>query len=330
MKIMLFRPFDIGAWFTLGFSAFLISLAESSGSGGGNFFKNLSDDSDYGEMGDMVRSFGDTAHDFLDTGLGIGLAILAGFTILIVGLLLLWLSSRGRFMFLDNLVHQRTKVSRPWSEFASQGDSLFLWQIVYTVILVAVLGLFALIGLTLFGPLMIADAGWMVVAPMAALAGTIIFIIVIAMIYIDFFLTTFVVPIMHRERVGTMAAWARFLTVFREHPGSFFLFGLVYMALTVAGTLAFALAGLLTCCIGIVLMAIPYVGSVITLPMSVFLRYFTLDFLGQFGDEFRLLDPVNEGPNELPEFDNNRTVIGTEDLGQNGSTDKPGPEGSGD
>ena len=54
MKILLFRPFDIGLWFVLGFSAFLASLAEGFGSGGGNLGNKFSGDSGFDEIGEMA------------------------------------------------------------------------------------------------------------------------------------------------------------------------------------------------------------------------------------------------------------------------------------
>lgn len=316
MKIMLFRPFDMGTWFVLGFTAFLASLADNAGDGGGNLTNRLQGDSDFENIGEFGRNFGEAAQSFFDSGWGVGLFLLGGTAVIVFGLLFLWLSSRGRFMFLDNLIHRRTEVKKPWHEFAAQGDSLFLWQIVYTIILLAVMGLCVLMGLSLFAPLVGWDVGWVIAVPLVMLAGTIGFILLVAMIYIDFFLTAFVVPIMHKERIGTMAAWSRFLVLFQENPGSFFLCGLFYFLLNILAFIALMLGGLLTCCIGLVLMAIPYIGSVITLPASVTLRYFTLDFLGQFGDDFKLLTDLN----------NHRTVIGTEDIGENGSPHEPGPE----
>ena len=330
MKILLFRPFDIGTWFVLGFSAFLASLSEGFGSGGGNLTNKFSGDSGYDEIGDMAQNFGNTAQDFLDTGVGIAIALMVGMVIIVFGLLLLWLSSRGRFMFLDNLVHRRSEVSRPWNEFAAQGDSLFLWQIVYTLILLAVIGLCVLMGFSLFAPIMAGGVSWIITAPMAIIAGTIAFILFVAVLYIEFFLTAFVVPIMHKHRIGTMAAWGRFVPLFQENPGSFFLCGLFYAVLSIVGFLAFMLGGVLTCCVGLLLMAIPYVGSVITLPLSVTLGYFTLDFLGQFGDDFRLLEPAADHPHGSAELDHHRTVIRTEDISEDRGSDEPGPQDGGD
>ncbi len=334
MKTLLFRPFDIGAWFVLGFSAFLAGLGDSFSSNGGNFTNRFQGDTGFDNIGEMTRDLGDYSQGLMANSFAVGLAILAGIIILVIALVMLWLSSRGKFMFLDNLIHQRTEVTKPWREFAAQGDSLFVWQVGYWIISMVFLGMCALLGVAVFVPLLATEAGWIITVPLVIIAGTIAFILLVALLYIDFFLSAFVVPIMHRDRIGTMAAWSQFLAIFREHPGSFFLSGIFYMLLTLLSLMAYLVVGLLTCCVGLLLMAIPYVGSVITLPAAVTLRYFTLDFLGQFGDDFKILDPVSpdQGPYDTPEdltdLNNHRAVIGAEDIGENGSSHQPGPESS--
>jgi hypothetical protein len=49
--------------------------------------------------------------------------------------------------------------------------------------------------------------------------------------------------------------------------------------------LAVVAAGLLTCCLGFVLLLIPYVGTVVLLPISVLYRSYTIEFLAQFDPE---------------------------------------------
>ncbi len=337
MKILLFRPFDIGAWFVLGFSAFLISLAEGSsggGSSGSNWHNSINFDLEDPGLGDLSSSLKEAFGSIMDSangpwlGLGMGLVLLLLFVGLFLLLLFLWLSCRGKFMFLDNLVHNRTKVSQPWSEFAPQADSLFLWQLVYTLATITILGLLALLGFAVFVPLAAGDVGWIITAPLAILAGTIAFMFFVALMYVEYFLTAFVVPIMHKNRCGTMQGWSHFLGLFREHPGSFVLSGMFYLLISILGGLALLIGGAVTCCLGLLLMVIPYIGSVVTLPYSVTLRYFTLDFLGQFGDDYRLLAPVHDGPGgppheELIKFHDDGTVVGPEDVGQDGSADEP-------
>ena len=47
-------------------------------------------------------------------------------------------------------------------------------------------------------------------------------------------------------------------------------------------------AGLVTRCIGWLLLVIPYIGTVVTLPFWYTLRAFSLEFLAQFGPEYNV------------------------------------------
>jgi hypothetical protein len=45
---------------------------------------------------------------------------------------------------------------------------------------------------------------------------------------------------------------------------------------------------LFTCCIGFLLLIIPYIGSVVLLPVFYTFRAFSIEFLEQYGEEFVL------------------------------------------
>ena len=51
-------------------------------------------------------------------------------------------------------------------------------------------------------------------------------------------------------------------------------------------------AGLLTCCIGFIFLIIPYIGSVIMLPVSVTFRSLSLEFLEQFGPDYKIFPDI--------------------------------------
>jgi len=328
MKTLLFRPFDLGRWFVLGFTAWLAQLG-SGYSGGASGKIRIFEDWDEALVQDWfsgsferVRVLFDYPWAFMLAGM-----ILMGF--LVVWLVVLWISSRGHFMFLDNLVHARTEVKAPWSAFRFQGDSLFLWQVVYSLIVLVVMGALIVGGMLLFFPILALDPPLAATLPMAILAGTAGFILVAVVLYIEFFLTQFVVPIMYRHGMSTTEAWKRFLPLFRDHPGGFVLFGLLYFGIMLVGWVLFMLGGLVTCCIGLILMAIPYIGTVITLPLHTFTRFLSLDFLGQFGDDFRLLEPVPDKPDHpygSNEVQGDGTVVGPQDAGQDRGPGQTGPE----
>ena len=41
-------------------------------------------------------------------------------------------------MFLDNVVHNRAEIAKPWREFRKEGDSLFLWRLVFGIVAIAI------------------------------------------------------------------------------------------------------------------------------------------------------------------------------------------------
>ena len=47
--------------------------------------------------------------------------------------------------------------------------------------------------------------------------------------------------------------------------------------------------GCMTCCIGFLILMIPYIGTVVLLPMYVTFRGLDLEFLAQFGEEYDLV-----------------------------------------
>lgn len=292
MKRLLLNPFQAGKWFALGFTAWLANIGEQ----GGSFNYNLNqDDGIFGsrgfdDVGDWTEGTSATIRDYLSDGttlLVIGMLVVMA---IVVGLLVMWASSRGQFMFLDNVIHDRTKISEPWHRYARLGDSLFLWQIGYSLVVILVLGLLLGAGLLVFAPLQAMGMPGPPVVIAVILAGTVLFMLIVALIYIEFFLTSFVVPIMYKENLSTTQAWNRFLVLFHKHPGSFVLYGLFYGFAMAIGGLMYAVAGILTCCIGLVLLALPYIGTVVTLPLLVTARFFDLEFLRQFGPEYDLLE----------------------------------------
>jgi hypothetical protein len=46
-----------------------------------------------------------------------------------------------------------------------------------------------------------------------------------------------------------------------------------------------------TCCLGWLVLIVPYIGTVVTLPMWYTLRAFSLEFLAQFGADYDAFAP---------------------------------------
>lgn len=286
MKQTLFTPFDLGKWFSLGVSAWLASI----GSGSGQF--NVPDLSAWNRRGrggaEFERMFEQAlawAKVHLSLVLGVGAAVVL--VSVSVSLVLLWLRCRGKFMFLDNLVQGRSEVSEPWREYSREGNSLFAWSVVFGL---ACAACFLLLGLAcVFGvvvPCVAAKRFLPAVIPVVALLGLAFVAFAIVAAYVARYLEDFIVPIMYRQRVTAVEAWRRFAALFRPQAGAFILYGLFYLLLSFVGGFAVLAAVLLSCCTAGCLMAIPYVGAVVLLPVTVFFRFYSVGYLAQFGPEF--------------------------------------------
>ncbi len=281
----LFMPFDLNKWLVIGFNAFLAGLADwNHGSGSSRSRGRIS----LGEFFDFPRR----AWAWLNGHPGWFLAIgfIAAF-IIVLAAVLLWLSSRGTFMFLDNVVRNKAEVTAPWRQYARAGDSLFFWRLLFGTITLAVFAAFgvaffatgaSLYGRTRFSPLPIL---WIAVMAVAFLLLTVV------VGYISLFLRDFVSPLMYKNGVTAARGWSLFLALFDQHALSFIVYGLFIFVLIIAFAFVVVVAGLVTCCIGWFLLVIPYIGTVVTLPFWYTLRAFSLEFLAQFGPDYALFPP---------------------------------------
>lgn len=340
-KTILFSPFDLGKWFTLGFCAFLANLGRGNG---GNFNCNFptgggsgggsggappggstpgwpqpggpggpgATPSPWGPTGTGTgggySSSGGTYTSPSSSGGGYGsgsdpfealtqwfqslswstIVLFSGIVVLAIvglGLLIMWLGSRGEFMFLDGVVHNRGAVVEPWKKYRRLGNSLFGFRV--TVILVY-LG-----GLLLAGGLCVAIAWpdiqaqrFEALAITAVVVGvSILFVMVLVMVFINLWLQDFVVPIMYLGDLNTTAAYRLFFgEIVSGHVGSIVLFYLMKFVLSIAIGIVAMIATCLTCCLPL----IPYIGTVILLPLFVFSRCYPLYFLQQFGSQWQV------------------------------------------
>lgn len=288
---MLFKPFEWRKWFVLGFCAW---LAQLGGGGGPNV--NLGGGGRSGPHGGRPSPF----EPILDWGrehwgLVILLAVAVFIVILAIGLVVVWLSSRGKFMFLDGVVRNRGAVVEPWHRFRTPGNSLFGFRVVFGLAALAVVLLIAGAGLAIAWPDIQAERfGAMAVA--AILVGALLMtpaIVVLALIAA--LLEDFVVPVMYLRGVRTLAAWG---IVWREIlPGNFWKIVLFYLMRIVLG-LGIAVVAIVATCFTCCLTIIPYLGTVILLPIFVFMRSYSVYFLQQFGPGWQFFQAVD---GRLPE-----------------------------
>lgn len=287
VKQVLFQPFDLGKWFIIGFCAWLAQLGEQ----GFSFnFPSGSSSRRGGGAGEGLEQ----ARDFAMQNLWWIVPLILTLICVVIGLWLVftWLSSRGKFMFLHCVALDRAEVSAPWSQFSRQGNSLFLFRIVLGLIsflvtlpflVLAALAVFSMVrheAATVFGVLML----------IALVLGLIL-------VAVGFFLVgkltmDFVVPLMFLRGNSCLESWKEFLGLLRANPGHFLLYLLFQLVLAIAiGAILLAII-VVTCCLAGCLMAIPYIGTVLLLPVFVFSRSYSLHYFAQYGRQYDVFPPT--------------------------------------
>ncbi len=294
MKIALFKPFDLHKWFIMGFSAFLAGLTEWTRNSGSSGWRENTSSREFFD-------FPNKAWEWLISHPGwfIGIVFIVIFLI-ILGVILIWLSSRGKFMFLDNVIHDRAEIAKPWKRYRTEGNSLFLWRLCFALICIGLFTSYIIFFFTTASHLY-KDSYNEVVPVFLIVVMSFLFILTAIFVgFISMFLNNFVVPIMYKKNIKTTQAWIRFLSLLKRYPFHFILYGLILFLLAILSVIAVAVAGLLTCCVGFLLLIIPYIGTVVTLPIWYTFRAFSLEFLAQFDPEYELFPPSGESSASAP------------------------------
>jgi len=280
VRRVLFQPFNFVKWMVIGFTAWL-ALLETGMEGWFNFNPGQCKKDQASQCGQVVWEW-IMAHLFFIIPLVI-LLVMVGF---VVWLLFLWLSCRGKFMFLDNVVGNRAEILQPWHKFRAQGNSCFLFLICFglaaTVVLFLGLGLAALIA---WPDLSRSHFGWHAAAAVGAGAVFLLCFLLTA-VTVRAFLEDFVIPIMARRSCRIMEGWSAFFGLFRRYAGIFIL----YLLFRAALALAIGFITVFLCCLLCCTVLIPYVGTVILLPIHVFWRSYSVHFLGQFDKNLKMFE----------------------------------------
>jgi hypothetical protein len=284
-KRILFQPFSARKWLVLGFSAFLAQL------GGGNYRFN-GNPFDHSHR-HLVSDFSPiTTWISGHLPLVIGLAAVFFIVALALAILFQWLSSRGQFMFLDGVAQDQVGIVEPWTRLGPLGDQLFRFRLLLLLLGFALLLVCGGLGVLIALPDIHAHAFGASAILALVVAGGLFLLGALALGLTALLLRDFVVPIMYRRNLGTAAAWA----VLRREllPGNGWPFVGFYLMTFLLGT-ASALLILVGCCLTCCIAMLPYISSVVFLPLFVFSRCYSLEFLAQFGEEWRIIQ-VPEPP----------------------------------
>ena len=270
MKKILFQPFDLAKWMVIGFAAFLAKL-----SGGFNFNPGFNWDRKHWHN----WSGSDWSSQLHQTPLWVlVLAITAiGTVVIAIILVLAWVGTRGRFIFTDCIVKNRGAIVAPWHEFRKEGNSFFLFSLLVALFFIIAA---ALLVLAILVPTFRHDTDPYGVL---AISGIIFIALVFFLLALAWaVISHFMVPVMYRRRCRAREAFKVVASLIATYPGEIVLYCLFLFVLALAAAVIGCVAICVTCCIA----AIPYVGTVILLPILVVLRSFSFCFLRQFGPDY--------------------------------------------
>lgn len=289
-RVILWQPFDLAKWLLLAFSAWLAGMTTDAGS-------SLAWRTDANDLGRQPWNGVEHAWDRVASGaVWLPLALIGIMIAIGIAVLLLWVSSRAKFIFLDNLVRNRAEIVEPWKRHESLGDSLFLWRLCFAAACVLGVGLVMLVFFAPAAGFSVSDtlAGLSVAAGLFGTLGLVLFGIAAALVAL--FTEAFVVPIMYRYDLKVVDAWQAFLPWLKVRPAHFVLYALFVLMLTAVFAVFFSVFCLVTCCVA----ALPYVGTALLLPVWVTYRLLSVEFLAQFHPDFDLFRPLPE-PTPEPE-----------------------------
>ncbi|HUB67961.1 MAG TPA: hypothetical protein VL981_10805, partial [Candidatus Methylacidiphilales bacterium] len=223
MAVILFQPFDLAKWFTIGLSAFLAGLL----SGGNGFNASYNRNNGFGKADLQTPNF-QALHSGISNalaGVQIGIIIMVAIIILFFALaltvLIYWLGARGQFLFLDNIVRNRGAIRWPWSYYARHANSLFLFYLLVMVVSLFIVLPMIGIGIVMALPFYHQNRwphGWEIGG--FILLGAVYLIFAAVLNFILFVFKEFGVPLMFRNGLLAGAAFMESLGLIQRHFGS--------------------------------------------------------------------------------------------------------------
>ena len=286
MKKILFQPFELKKWLVIGFAAWLANLG-AGGGGIGNF--NYPDNRREGAQ-KFNEAIGQIPQPVLITGICVLICV-----VLLLVVLFAWLRARGRFIFVDCIVRNRAAIVEPWKQFRAEGNSFFLFSLLAVLVVIAVIVIAGLVLIVPFipwhGQAQPGVAFW--------IGFSLLVFVAVCLAFVWALVSRLMIPIMYRQRCPARLAFCQVVNLVSSHPGPILLYVLFLLLLAVAAVTIGCAVTCATCCIA----AIPYVGTVILLPIPVTLGAFSLLFLRQFGPDYDVwtgLMPPEISPGLLP------------------------------
>jgi hypothetical protein len=292
-------PFRLERWLPLGFVAFLDRCGRSGGGPGGTGqFPGGPGGGDSGVGPGSVDEAIASAKDWFSEHMAVILAVSAILLVVIVTLvaIILWLNSRGVFMYVDNVASGRFDVARPWREHADRAWSYFGWSFglslvtFFGVLLLLVPGV--LLGIALFthGPSPGAILGIIAI-------GIAFIVFAIALNLFQLVLRDFAAPLQLALDVPCGRAIGVAWTFVRANLVTFIAYVILKIIFAIVVWVTSIFVGCFTCCIGF----LPVISHTLLQPFFYFERAWSLCLLRQAGYDIITPPPAPPPPYYPPE-----------------------------
>jgi len=286
-------PFAWGKWFVFGFAVFLAHLGTELARPVTKLGKFVPAEWFAGLF--PMPGAQETVADFLvrERGHYVALAAIA-FVVGMVGFAVMsFVSSRGRFVFMDALIHGRVRLGPAWREQAARANAVWRFLLVTTAAFWLANYAAAAVGLWVVWPdIELGVPGerskWVVLLGVSFL--TILWLLYLKGLVVT---TDFIVPMMLAQDIGPWRAWWVWLSDFLTHHMwaivGFYLLRSVFLS-TINSL------GLLVCCLTCTIATLPYLHAVFLLPALVFDRCYSAYFVEQFGPTWRVFPRQGDAP----------------------------------
>jgi hypothetical protein len=278
---LLFKPFDLTRWFSMGFCAWLAYIGTQSGS-----FNNVLESKPAAAKQQLDGLLDKLSTSSLHPGavsVGVGLLLLS----LLFALWLCAVRSRGDFMFLHRWYRPDAPIRQCWQAAQASGRSLFVWRLYFFGIAFLLYAIDAYFAYThILRPYLAADKVWSeaLLSPAVACATSAV-LLSVAVQLVAHLTKAFVVPVMYWHGVSASRAWLAVFALCNQYPGAVLGYLLVALLCGLAAAAAVVLFVLLTCCVGVIPLVLPYIGTVLLLPVYLFFRGYAVCFLSQWRSE---------------------------------------------
>ena len=278
-KQILFQPFDLKKWFVIGFAAWLANLR------GGSYNFNFNREDLKGVP--FFQHLEETLSQIPYWMIFVSIAAIF-FLLLTIMIVFAWLRARGRFIFIDCIAKNRGAIVEPWREFRKQGNSYFLFALIVSVVMAVILAVSALpLGVLVFRKVAFDQSPFYFIG-----AGVFCAVVLILMVLAWAIVSHFMVVAMYCRRCLAREGFEIAASLISKYPGEITLYCLFWIAVSIGAAITSCVVMCATCCIAL----IPYIGTVILLPLFVCLRAYGLLFIRQFGPDYDVWAGISATP----------------------------------